>query len=377
MKSSNKQGNITEHAEISLLQQQLFDEGVVSRKLIDAVPSPLLIINKQWRVIYANNAVMSLIGGSNTENHIGLREGEAFHCVHYLQENKGKEHYPSCHVCGVARLLSRSLKGEKVSEDCHIACGLSETLTSLDLRVFATPLEFHGEHFSILTLVDISDKRRCELLENACYHDLLNTLASIRGVISVVKDGDVEDQDEIFRLLEKMTQDSIDEINALRLLEKAEQKKLTPQSETITSSEFLNYMYESFQRHPAAEEKKLTIENDETDQVIVSDYQLLRRIVGNMLINALEATTPGEEVTMGSCKDRDGVRFWVHNHKVIPHEIQGQIFYRDISNKGHARGLGTYSIKLLSIALGGDAYFTSSEAEGTTFSLWLPKQHTS
>lgn len=375
MNFSNNFTNEKDRSKITILQQQLFSEGVVSRKLLDAVPSPLLIINEQWQVVYANKAVINLIDGPNSDNPIGFKEGEAFHCVHYLQNDKESGRHPSCQVCGVARLLSRSLKGEDVSKDCHITCGLSEAVASLDIRVLATPLEFHGDHFSILSLVDISEKRRRELLENSCYHDLLNTLTSLRGVLSVVKDDDVEDQAQIFSLLERMTQDSIDEISSLRLLEKAEQKKLKPHPQTMRICDFLKFMRDAFQYHPVAEGKTLTIKEEVTDQIIESDYQLVRRIIGNMLINAFEATEPGGTIVLSCCNKRDGVDFKVHNHRIIPKSIQGDIFYRDVTTKGHGRGIGTYSIKLLSSILGGEIQFTSTESEGTTFSFWLPRQH--
>lgn len=362
------------HLAITRLQQQLFAEGVVSRKLLDSVPSPLLIINERWEVIYANGAVLSLVGGPGAKPMPGLTVGEAFHCVHHRQGAKESGGYQSCRVCSVARLLSRSLKGEEACEDCHLDCDLTGTNASLDLRVWATPLEFHGERFSILSLVDIGDKRRRELLENTCYHDLLNTLTSIRGVISVLKDGDVEDRVGICGLLERMTQDSIDEIITLRLLEKAEQRELTPHLETMRTRVFLDRVRDSFQCHPAARGKSLVVDKDAIDQPVESDQQLMRRIAGNMVINALEATEPGGTVVLGCRRDGDGVRLWVNNDKKIPLEIQGKIFRRDASTKGHSRGIGTYSIKVLSSILGGEARFTSTESEGTTFSLWLPAE---
>lgn len=361
--------------EITRLQQQLFAEGVVSRQLLDTVPTPLLIINKQWQVVYANGAVMTLIGTSDTNPRPGLREGEAFHCVHFRQHKKDSISYQSCRVCGIARLLSRSLKGEEVCEDCHLTCDLTEPGASLDLRVWATPLEFHGEHFSILSLLDISDRRRRKLLEKACYHDLLNTLTSIRGVLSVVKAEKVDDQDKIFTLLEKMTQDSIDEIDTLRLLEKAEQRELAPQPSKLSSGQFLALMRDTFIRHPAANGKTLIIDGSTINKTIVSDYHLLRRIIGNMLVNALEATDLGGKVVFGCRPEQEGILFWVHNEKMIPLEIQDQIFFHNVTDKGHNRGIGTYSIRLLSSLLGGQAGFKSTALEGTTFSVWLPCQY--
>ena len=359
--------------EVTRLQKELFAEGIVSRKILDAVPSPLLIINEEWQVVYANGAVLSLVGGSSDNPRAGLTEGEAFHCVHPCH-NKDSERFESCQVCAVARLLSRSLKGEEVSEDCHLTCDLTGTSVPLDLRVWATPLEFHGEFFSILSLVDISDKRRKKLLENACYHDLLNTLTSIKGVLAVMKDGEVEEQGEICELLETMTQDSIDEIISLRLLEQAEKRVLKPHLEPINTLSFLSLVRDTYQHHPAAEGKSLLIAEDTTDQLIESDPQLMRRITGNMVINALEATVLEGKVFLGCRNEGDGVRLWVNNAQKIPYEIQCQIFERDASTKGHGRGVGTYSIKILSSILGGEPHFTSTESDGTTFSLWLPRQ---
>ena len=81
MTRADKSPDRNKHREITRLQQQLFAEGVVSRKLLDAVPSPLLIINEHWRVVYANGAVLSLVGGPGANPGPGLAVGDAFHCV--------------------------------------------------------------------------------------------------------------------------------------------------------------------------------------------------------------------------------------------------------------------------------------------------------
>jgi sensor histidine kinase regulating citrate/malate metabolism len=63
----------------------------------------------------------------------------------------------------------------------------------------------------------------------------------------------------------------------------------------------------------------------------------------------------------------------VHNDAPIPREVRLQIFQRAFSTKGPGRGLGTYSMKLLSQRyLGGDVSFTSSEEGGTTFKARYP-----
>lgn len=56
-------------------------------------------------------------------------------------------------------------------------------------------------------------------------------------------------------------------------------------------------------------------------------------------------------------------------------EVQLQLFQRSFSTKGQSgRGIGTYSMKLLSERyLGGKVEFTSREPEGTVFTLTIPK----
>jgi len=68
------------------------------------------------------------------------------------------------------------------------------------------------------------------------------------------------------------------------------------------------------------------------------------------------------------------VLFWVHNSTHMPEETQSQIFKRSFSTKGKSRGLGTYSIRLLSEEyLGGKVWFESTPEKGTTFYLKLKK----
>ena len=67
--------------------------------------------------------------------------------------------------------------------------------------------------------------------------------------------------------------------------------------------------------------------------------------------------------------------FLVHNPGAMPEEVQEQIFQRSFSTKAkNGRGVGTYSIKLFTEKyLGGRVSFTSTEHEGTTFTVVLPK----
>jgi sensor histidine kinase regulating citrate/malate metabolism len=63
----------------------------------------------------------------------------------------------------------------------------------------------------------------------------------------------------------------------------------------------------------------------------------------------------------------------VWNKATMPDEIKLRVFQRHFSTKaGAGRGLGTYSMKIFGEQyLGGDVSFTSTENDGTVFSLTL------
>ncbi len=106
---------------------------------------------------------------------------------------------------------------------------------------------------------------------------------------------------------------------------------------------------------------------------MTSDRTLLARVLCNLIKNALEACRAGQTVTVGCARPGDAIEFWVHNPGVMPREVQLQVFQRSFSTKGAGRGLGTYSIKLLTERyLHGRVSFTSTADQGTTFKVHYP-----
>jgi signal transduction histidine kinase len=106
---------------------------------------------------------------------------------------------------------------------------------------------------------------------------------------------------------------------------------------------------------------------------LITDDSLTRRILSNMLKNALEGSPEGATVTLGVRADGEHVEFRVHNPGAMPENVQRRIFQRSFSTKGEGRGLGTWSMKLLAEDyLGGAVWFSSTPADGTTFFLELP-----
>ena len=119
--------------------------------------------------------------------------------------------------------------------------------------------------------------------------------------------------------------------------------------------------------------KEIEIDCNSEKIDFVCDELLLSRILGNMLKNALESSVQNSRIKIGCILLDNKIRFFVNNAGYIPQDIQNQIFQRSFSTKGKGRGLGTYSMKLLTERyLKGKVFFISSEKEGTTFYAEFP-----
>jgi C4-dicarboxylate-specific signal transduction histidine kinase len=119
--------------------------------------------------------------------------------------------------------------------------------------------------------------------------------------------------------------------------------------------------------------KEATIRVETQELRLHTDSTILKRVVINMLKNALEASN-GEETICAGCHHRgDRAVVWVRNRGVIPEAVQFQLFQRFFSTKGKGRGIGTYSMKLLTERyLGGEVAFSSDTQKGTEFRALLP-----
>ncbi len=126
----------------------------------------------------------------------------------------------------------------------------------------------------------------------------------------------------------------------------------------------MDFPVDQYLKHTVAANRDVAIGHT-CEGPIIADRQLLQRVLGNILKNALEATSPGGTVTLACLETFDAMFFLANNSEVIPQEVQLQIFQRSFSTKGEAdRGIGTYSMKLFGERyLGGMVDFVSRSPE--------------
>lgn len=162
------------------------------------------------------------------------------------------------------------------------------------------------------------------------------------------------------------------EIYSQKILMLAENGELVVNKEEFNISDVVESAVRFLSMDSICTNKEILILTNENISCF-SDQGIFKRVLINMLKNALEATLSDGNVTIAYFLKNERVTVAVKNSVPMSHEVQLQIFQKSFSTKGNGRGLGTFSIKLLTERyLGGTVHFVSSEEIGTVFTIEFP-----
>jgi K+-sensing histidine kinase KdpD len=341
---------------------------------LDAIPTMAMVLNEHRQIVVVNSVLKKNLGIQNLDDILGLRPGEALACINAEINEGGCGTAKNCQYCGAVLAILSSLAGDSSEKECKIT--RKQDSKSINLKINAIPVTVEGKHYSVVSATDISSEVWRRMLERLFFHDILNTVSAAQGAMHLLSDI----TPRIFKKSHKFMNISLEGINAIiesiqshRDLMAAENSELTSTVNELNSLEILRDLCLLYKKHKVASEKHIEVDASSPAITFMSDKVLLKRVIGNMTKNALEASEKGASTTMGCYGENDRVVFWVRNMTYIPDDIQSQLFKRSFSTKGAGRGLGTYSIKLLSEQyLEGKVWFESTIQHGTSFYVSLP-----
>ncbi len=357
--------------EIAAQSREVQQEKLLSATL-DRLQGLIAVVNEQNQLIYTNRAFADFFGRT-PEELCGMKPGEIFHCVRGTADGCGSS--PSCRFCGTLQAIRETQETlAPATRECSLTGSEGGRITAWEFLVRTMPFEVSGTRYVLVSFREISSQKRRVALERIFFHDILNTASSIKVYLDLLKAGlsDAGNRPLLERL-EGICNTLVEEIQSQKILVSAENKTLTVQKNLIVSSGLVEQVAQTFEGQDIAQGKKIAVAPFSESFSFVSDDSLVKRVLSNMLKNALEATPEGSTVTVGFRKEDGRLRFWVHNPTYIEEDVRRQIFQRYFSTKGPDRGLGTFSIKLLTEEyLQGVAAVESTREGGTTFSIPLP-----
>jgi signal transduction histidine kinase len=356
-------------AEIKTVSKSAIIDG-----LLEAVNGLMAVLNENRQILAINDSMLQALSVGSLEKVLGLRLGEAVHCIHAEHAPDGCGTTEFCPSCGAAIAQVAALAGNHAAEQiCAIEIPGEDAHNNLFFRVRASPLVIAGQRHLLLFLQDISQEQRLAALEQVFLHDLRNTTTGISIGTALLAESTTGEDNEIacnvLHLADRLTR----EIELQRCLTDSAFKNFKCRLELLSLAALLEELQRSCQHHPASTNRTLEIVFPSPDRTLHSDLTILHRILYNMVINALEASPAGGVVKIAAHRDEAHEIFSVWNSGYIPPVIAQRIFQRNFSTKGSlGHGLGTYSMKLLGEKLlGGRVTFTSSPEQGTCFQLRL------
>lgn len=356
-------------------QANQFSENLFNM-FLSFVPEMILVLNKNRQVVYCNDVVLYKLGLKNASTLVGKRPGEIFNCKNAFVNECGCGTSKFCRYCGAVNAILNTINNKKHSiEECRLLVKAGIAEEALDLRVWTTLFNYKDDDYVFLFISDIADEKRKQFFERIFFHDLLNLASAIKGFSDLANDDQVDSRYRKIYIsrISKLSHRIINEIDSHRQLLMAESGEFVVEKTKINSLQFVNSIFNIYNNKEVLNQRILEVDKSAMSFEMVTDERLLCRILANMVKNGLEASVPGETVSISCNMVDDKAYFSVSNPTYIPENIQAQLFNRSFSTKGNGRGLGTYSMKYLTEKyLLGNISYTTSEKDGTTFTVCYP-----
>ncbi len=335
----------------------------------DSLAGLVVVVNRQRQVVFASKAVEGIC-----DSPLGRRPGELLGCIHAAAPPAGCGTTYSCRLCGaVQAILEAQDSGGTSTRECRLTVRTGDRGTACNFLVTTIPFSLEEERYVLVSFRDISQQKRKAALERIFFHDLLNTAASLKVYISLLKGAAAGAAPEYLPELEAIADSLVEEIRSQKMLVAAENGTLSIRNDLVVTGELVRQVIALLRHDDVARDRRLEVAGFSESLGVVTDAAILKRVLVNAVRNALEASPPGAAVTVGSRRRGDNVVLSVHNPAWMEEEVQLQLFQRYFSTKGENRGLGTYSMKLLTEEyLHGRVSFSSTPEEGTTFRFELP-----
>lgn len=359
--------------------KELEQERSRLQAIVSSMGEGLLVVDRQLRVVLANNAAGQLLGTSSSD-FIGQ---ELEKIVHMLKNDRELTLEEQPHV----RLFASGTTVVTALKD-HL-----EWQTSFGRRfpvaLVAAPLRGDGITGAVIVFRDITveqeiDQAKSEFVSVAS-HQLRTPLTAIRLFVEMMMSGGAGEltshQQEYMRNVQESTQRMIRLVNDLLNISRIETGKLRIEPVPTRIESLLKNIVAEVK--PLGEEKACAIvfEEPSTQLPMISvDSSLLRQVIHNFLTNAVRYSPQHKCDILVKAEQLDGqIVMSVRDQGIgIPIEVQQRIFEKffraenAVKTQADGTGMGMYIARTIMEQSGGKIWFESELGRGSTFFASLP-----
>jgi NtrC-family two-component system sensor histidine kinase KinB len=253
------------------------------------------------------------------------------------------------------------------------------------------PVEVHVKRIDIdrqphlqWILRDISERQELDELRSdltsMIFHDLRSPLGNVMSSLEMLQDS-ISDGDETLHAILSIAQRSSRRlsrlVDSLLDLGQLEAGQAVLHKESASLAQTVHEAVEEVEPLSEAKGHELTSEIDDSLPAVEIDVDMIRRVVINLLENAIKYTRSGGRIHVAAEADSDGQVVHVSDTGPgISPRYQQQIFdkFSRIHHEGRPKGLGLglAFCRLAIEAHGGKIWVESEQGEGSTFSFRLP-----
>jgi NtrC-family two-component system sensor histidine kinase KinB len=235
-------------------------------------------------------------------------------------------------------------------------------------------------------LRDITERKNLETLRNdlisMIYHDLRSPLANVVSSLDVLASLSRPEEDPAFKSLLEIAMRSTERIqrltNSLLDLNRLEAGQPVGDLKPTDPLMLVREAVEAVVPIARNKEQSVDLALPEQAPLVIADGDMIRRVLSNLLENAVKFAPAGGTISVGAREEGDAVLMWVKDDGPgIPGSEQERIFekYTRLQAKGGPKGigLGLAYCRLAVEAHQGRIWVESEPGEGSSFCFTLPK----
>lgn len=127
------------------------------RAVLDAIPSPVLVVDDDVRILDFNLAAAPLLDEAKSLV-LKRRGGEALHCIHSTEAPGGCGTAPACRDCAIRNSVRDAYDGKHVCRKAHhLQLAAAGHNTDVNMLVTTAPIPYKTERLVLVVLEDISE----------------------------------------------------------------------------------------------------------------------------------------------------------------------------------------------------------------------------
>lgn len=350
--------------QIGYMVEEASEERAKLQAILDNISAGILVTDSSDRIILMNPAANEILGVQ--EMQLGSRVIELTDSEEFV------------------RVLATAKGGERIIEEIELSSPRKANLMARSNPVVGSG----GEVVAVVTILeDITkskqlDRIRQDFVANVS-HELRTPVASVKALTDTLVAGALAERETAKQFIDDLDHETTrlaQLVEDLLTLSKLEARETALDIGTIPARKILQDCVDV--KAKLAEEYEVEIKIEEVDRttVIEADSSYIQTAINNLLDNAIKYNRQGGQVTIAVRPEGNWHVITVTDTGIgIPPDDMPRVFERFYrvdrtrSRETGGTGLGLSIVKHISELHGGRVTAISSEGEGSTFSVYIPR----